>query len=324
MLSTIVIREDQRKYTDHDRLFKELIRTFFAEFLEVFFPHIHEQIDFSYMKLLSEEVFTDVTIGEKRRVDILMETKLRGKNTIIIIHVEPQSYSQTKFHERMFIYFSRLYETHRKPILPIAVFSYDENRKEPSTFSISFPFQHVLTFQFLKLQLRQMNWRTFIYSNNPVAAALLSKMDYTAKERIQVKMEFLRMLVRMELNPAKMALINGFFETYLQLDHKEEKILMEEIKQLQPVETEGILQLPNSWIEKGFNKGLQEGRKKGMKEGRKEGKREGIQEGIREGMENSSKRIAYNMLKKGFPEEVIVNITELSIEKVKKIKKELD
>lgn len=87
---------------------------------------------------------------------------------------------------------------------------------------------------------------------------------------------------------------------------------MEEIKQLQPVETEGILQLPNSWIEKGFNKGLQEGRK------------EGIREGIREGMENSSKRIAYNMLKKGFPEDIIENITELSVEKVKKIKQELD
>ena len=46
---------------------------------------------------------------------------------------------------------------------------------------------------------------------------------------------------------------------------------MEEIEQLQPVETEGILQLPNSWIEKGFHKGLQEGRKKGREEGRKEG-----------------------------------------------------
>lgn len=120
-------------------------------------------------------------------------------------------------------------------------------------------------------------------------------MDYTAKERIQVKMEFLRMLVRMELNPAKMALINGFFETYLQLDHKEEKIFIEEIKQLQPVETEGILQLPNSWIEKGFNKGLQEGMKKGREEGR----------------ENNSKRIAYNMLKKGYSEEIIANINRI-------------
>lgn len=304
MLSTALLREEPRQYTDHDRLFKELIRTFFTEFLEAFFPHIHSHIDFSYLKLLSEEVFTDVTVGERRRVDILMETKLREKNTIIIIHIEPQSYTQPYFHERMFIYFSRLYEKYRKPILPIAVFSYDEKRKEPTTFSMSFPFQEVLTFQFLKLQLRTMNWRSFVYANNPAAAALLSKMDYTAKERIQVKLEFLRMLVRMELNPAKMALINGFFETYLKLDQKEEQILMEEIKHLQPQETEGILKLPNSWIERGIKRGMKQGMKQGMKK--------------------SSKRIASNMIKKGYTEESIASLTELSVEEIRNIKQELD
>jgi hypothetical protein len=54
---------------------------------------------------------------------------------------------------------------------PIAVFSYDENRYENNEFTITFPFFHVLTFQFLMLELRKMNWRHYIHSNNPVAAA---------------------------------------------------------------------------------------------------------------------------------------------------------
>ena len=32
---------------DKDLLWKELISEFFEEFLEFFFPHIHEEIDFS-------------------------------------------------------------------------------------------------------------------------------------------------------------------------------------------------------------------------------------------------------------------------------------
>jgi hypothetical protein len=48
------------------------------------------------------------------------------------------------------------------------------------------------------LELRKMDWRDYIYSNNPVAAALISKMGYTDKERVRVKKEFLRMLVKME------------------------------------------------------------------------------------------------------------------------------
>lgn len=45
---------------------------------------------------------------------------------------------------------------------------------------------------------------------NPGAAALLSKMGYSASEKVQVKREFLRMIVKMELTPAKMRLGLGF------------------------------------------------------------------------------------------------------------------
>lgn len=70
------------------------------------------------------------------------------------------------------------------------------------------------------LELKKLNWRTYIHTNNPVAAALLSKMGYTEKEKVQVKKEFLRMFVKMEINPAKAELINGFFETYLTLNER--------------------------------------------------------------------------------------------------------
>ena len=103
-----------------------------------------------------------------------------------------------------------------------------------------------------------MNWRSYIHTNNLVAAALLSKMGYSDKERVQVRKEFLRMLVKMELNPAKATLINGFFETYLSLNEEEEEELMEEIKQLDKNEAEQIFELPNSWRDKGRKEGKQE------------------------------------------------------------------
>jgi hypothetical protein len=46
---------------DHDRLFKELIRTYFEEFMLLFFPQLHEAIDFGAITFLSEEVFTNYT-----------------------------------------------------------------------------------------------------------------------------------------------------------------------------------------------------------------------------------------------------------------------
>jgi hypothetical protein len=50
---------------EHDRLFKELLRTFFAEFMELFFAEVYKAIDFSHVTFLSEELFTDVVVGAK-------------------------------------------------------------------------------------------------------------------------------------------------------------------------------------------------------------------------------------------------------------------
>ena len=90
----------------------------------------------------------------------------------------------------------------------------------------------VLDFHFLKLELKKCNWRDYIRGNNPVAAALLSKLNYQEKERVQVKLEFLRMLVNMELDPARMKLLTGFFESYLPLNEKEAKELEKEMEKM--------------------------------------------------------------------------------------------
>ncbi|GAA0436616.1 hypothetical protein GCM10008983_11670 [Lentibacillus halophilus] len=73
-LATCVREESNTPaYIHHDHLFKELIHTFFEEFLQAFFPKVHEYIDFHTIKPLSEEVFSDMHEAEAKRLDIVME-----------------------------------------------------------------------------------------------------------------------------------------------------------------------------------------------------------------------------------------------------------
>ncbi|WP_041638499.1 Rpn family recombination-promoting nuclease/putative transposase [Anoxybacillus flavithermus] len=243
---------------DHDRLFKELLTTFFEEFILLFFPHVHEHIDFRHLSFLSEELFTDVTAGEKYRVDLLIQTKLKGEAGIIIIHVENQSYMQSSFPERMFIYFSRLFEKYRTNILPIAIFSYDFIRDEPSSFTLQFPFLHVLQFQFLAVELRKQNWRHYIRSENPIATALLSKMGYNENERVELKKQFFRMLIRQNIDEAKRRLLIGFFETYVKLTEQEEEQFQNEVKKMGGKEGEQVMELIISYEQKGKIAGAKE------------------------------------------------------------------
>ena len=64
---------------DHDRLFKELLTTFFLDFLEVFCPELAKYLDPGSLEFLDKEVFTDVTHGERHEVDLVAKAQVPRK-----------------------------------------------------------------------------------------------------------------------------------------------------------------------------------------------------------------------------------------------------
>jgi len=151
----------------------------------------------------------------------------------------------------------------------------------------------------IALHLQKMNWRTFIKKENPVVAALLSKMGFKQEERAQVKAEFMRMLYRLQLNEADQRLIHGFFESYLKLSEEEEEEYMEIVNEFD--DAEEILKIPISYEEKGKEIGRKEGLEEGIAKGRKE--------------------VALELLKEGAPIALIKKTTKLNIEEIEKLKK---
>ena len=84
-----------------------------------------------------------------------------------------------------------------------------------------------------------------------MAAALLSKMGYKQEERVRVKVEFIRILTRLQLDPARMQLLAGFFETYLKLNRIEEEEFLAQVRMLGPQEECAVMEITTSWHEKG-------------------------------------------------------------------------
>ncbi|WP_373528507.1 Rpn family recombination-promoting nuclease/putative transposase [Nostoc sp.] len=243
---------------DHDRLFKELIQTFFWEFIELFLPEVLEYVAQDKLTFLTEEIFTDVTTGDKRRIDLLAQVKWREENSYFLIHLENQAYSQKEFERRMFHYFARLDAKYLMPIFPIVIFSYDEPRRpQKSQYAVHFPHRRILEFNYFAIQLNNLNWRNFLNQPNPVAAALMAKMDFKPEEKIKVKLECLRMLVTLKLNPAKIELISGFIDTYLRLNTTEEQEFNTELHQANLFEEEQIMKIVTSWMEQGIEQGEQ-------------------------------------------------------------------
>lgn len=277
---------------DHDQNFKELISTFFIEFLELFLPEIVSTIDPGSVKFLKQEYFVDLVEGEEKIVDLLAEVKQSGEDTTFLIHIEPQSTSRSVFPERMFFYFARLHQFHRKRIYPIAIFSYDEPKKEAkSSYGVEFPGFKVLEFNFQSIQLNRLDWRDYLDRPNPVAAALMAKMKIEESDRPKVKAECLRLMVTLKLDPAKSRLISKFVDTYLRLSAKDEAIFQAELAKLEPQQKEKIMYTMTSWEEKGMEKG----------------------------MEKARQAIALNLLRQGISIDVIAQATGLTISQLQQL-----
>jgi len=169
---------------EHDRLFKALLTTFFAEFLDLFLPELSRHLDRGSIEFLDKEIFTDIASSERHEVDLLVKAKFRRKEAFFLIHVENQVSAQDEFPERMFRYFARLHEKYRLPVYPIVLFSYDKPEKAAADrYEVSFPNWRVLDFRYCAIQLNRLNWRDFVKRPNPVTSALMVKMKIAPPDR---------------------------------------------------------------------------------------------------------------------------------------------
>ncbi len=244
----------EKEAIKHDRLFKELLKTFFEEFLELFFPEFLAEIDLSYLEFLEQEIFTELKSGEKYNADIVVKTRFKsGQETFLLIHVENQAQYETKFEQRMFRYFALSSHNHGLPVYPIALLSFDSPRTlQPNHYEVVIANKIILQFDYELIQLNRLNWRDFMRHKNPVDTALMAKMKIDKDERWRVKFECLRLLATLKLYPAKTRFISGFVDTYLKLNTDEESKFKEEIGILESEEEqEEIMEIVTSWMVEG-------------------------------------------------------------------------
>ncbi|HEY3268950.1 MAG TPA: DUF4351 domain-containing protein [Armatimonadota bacterium] len=252
---------------DHDRLFKELLTTFFVEFVDLFLPDVAGYLNPGSLEFLDKEVFTDVTSGDRHEADLVVKAAFADREAFFLIHVETQSSRHAEFPRRMFRYFARLHEKFALPVYPVALLSYERPRTlEPQQYTVAFPGKVILDFRYTAIQLNRLNWRDYARRRNPLASALMARMDIAPADRPKVKLECLRLLATLRLDPARTKLISGFIDSYLRLNGEEMKAFLREIHAVEPREREEVMEITTSWMEEGIAIGLERGREEGQRE----------------------------------------------------------
>ncbi len=185
--------------TDHDQLFKTVLREFLAEFLLLFFPAQAARFDLSAVKWLDKEVFTDPPDGPRHVLDLVAELNTVGTpegTCLALIHVEVESAdSVTDIERRLPAYYFHLRRTHHKPVLPLVLFlkvgldgvGVREINDPPDG-------EAVLTLRYRYVGLPGLPAADYLAGNNWLGVALSALMRTPRENRLAVGVEALRRL----------------------------------------------------------------------------------------------------------------------------------
>jgi hypothetical protein len=218
---------------DHDQRFKPLLKAFFAEFFQVFFPAWADRFDFSRVDWLEQEVFTDPPRGERRSVDLVARLPLRpgvpppaadpaepADCWLTLIHVEIESRdSVAPLRPRMFSYYEQVRRHHGLPVLPIALYlRVGLDGIGWDVYEEWYWDHRLVSFEYAYVGLPGLDGEHYVAGEHLLGVALTALMRVPPARRAQVHAEALRRLAEAREDDYRRHLLLDCLEAYATLD----------------------------------------------------------------------------------------------------------
>jgi hypothetical protein len=173
--------EKEVKMPDFDSPWKDPLEFYFKDFLALFFPHIHDDIDWSRgYEMLDKELqqLLPKAAQGRRTVDKLVKVWRRnGAESWVLIHVEVQARRERRFEWRMFTYNGRLTDRYNRDVVSLAVLADDNPSWRPGRYAwelwdcrkeMTFPTVKLLDYAGREAELEE--------SRNPFAKVVLAHL----------------------------------------------------------------------------------------------------------------------------------------------------
>jgi len=288
--------------TSRDALWKLIIEKFFPAFLEFFFPEHIKTLDLDKgFEFLDKELveIRPKSKGNQRYMDKLAKVYTReGNEEWILVHLEVQGYYDVTFEERMFIYYYRVFDKFQKRITALAILTNDES-DHPTQYHTSFMGTE-LTYKFNTYKLAEKTPEDFANSNNPFAIIMevawyaLKKNRPNDEELYSFKIRLVRRLKELDYDTEHIRVLFGFIKKYVNFEKPEINLKFEE-------ETNIIL---GNQVTMDIAEVIIQ-----------DAKRQGIEE-AKQQFEQEKKQSILNLQKKGFSNEDISEVMNISLDEL--------
>jgi Domain of unknown function (DUF4351) len=173
---------------DLDSPWKMVLRSYFPQAMEFFFPNTAALIDWTrpheFLDKEFQKISQDAELG-RRYADQLVKVWLKGGQSLwLLLHVEIQSQSETKFPERMFVYNLRIFDQFRQVPISLAILCDESQSWRPNAYRADYP-DTKLNFEFGVVKL--IDYRERIdeleSSHNPFATVVMAHLKVIDTKR---------------------------------------------------------------------------------------------------------------------------------------------
>jgi hypothetical protein len=167
--------------TSFDSPWKETLDVFFVPFLELLFPTIHGDVDWSrgheFLDKELQQIVPEAALG-KGEVDKLVKVWLTdGQENWLLLHLEVQAQQETDFARRMFGYNYRIVDRYNREVVSAAILGDERPSWRPHLFRTArWGCRTEFEFPIVKLLDWQERAGELEASHNPVAKIILAHL----------------------------------------------------------------------------------------------------------------------------------------------------
>jgi len=259
--------------TDHDQLFKSLIREFFADFLRLFFANWAARLDLSRPpEWLNTELHANAPDGAKHVLDIVARVPAVEPptadtdpvNWLVLVHIEIESAERTtSIKARLPSYYRYLRDQYRQPVLPIVIYlAVGLNGIGTDTVDDFVYDFNVNPFHYLYVGLPGLNAEDYVKGDNWLGVALAALMRIPDDRIIALGQDALERISAAPVTEQRRFLLGECVEAYLPvhqqvIDEYRDRMIRTSITRVPPVNKTSYMT------------GKEEGREAGREEGRR-------------------------------------------------------
>ncbi len=166
---------------EFDSPWKDILEAYFQDFMQFFFPQIHDDIDWSrgydFLDQELQQVVRDAELGKRLTDKLVKVWKLSREETWVLAHIEIQSQEESNFSDRMFVYYYRLRDRYNQKIASLAILGDERETWRTQPFQTELWGCRVLfEFPIIKLLDYAPRWSELEATRNPFEIAVMAHL----------------------------------------------------------------------------------------------------------------------------------------------------